>query len=144
VTRVLPTLLGEANGAQYRTRSGRTLQPKDRDASILRQPQRHRDRARDGGTARMDLWVVLQPGRFDQRQLEHMRDDQTRNALIEFGFAFNEYIAEAEAIIEDVKAELDGLDRRACLLLRAAGVKTTAESLRDDVLRHLDALDRAA
>jgi hypothetical protein len=73
-----------------------------------------------------------------------MRDDQTRSALIEFGFAFNECIAEAEAIIDDVKAELDGLDRRAWLLPRAAGVKTTAESLRDDVLRHLDALDRAA
>jgi hypothetical protein len=141
VTRVLPTLLGEANGRSI------ALVPAGSSAAGS---LRHHFAAtavsatRDGGTARMDLWVVLQPGRFDQRQLEHMRDDQTRNALIEFGFAFNECIAEADEIIGDIRAQVDGLDRRASLLLRAVSVQTTAEALRDDVLRHLEALDRAA
>jgi hypothetical protein len=73
-----------------------------------------------------------------------MDDDPTRNALIEFGFAFNDCIAEAEGIIGEIQADVDGLDRRAWLLLRAVSVQTTAEALRDDVLRHLEALDRAA
>jgi hypothetical protein len=73
-----------------------------------------------------------------------MNDELTRNALIEFGFAFNDCITAAQDIIGDIRTEVDGLDRRASLLLRAVSVQTTAEELRDDVLRHLDALDRAA
>ena len=74
----------------------------------------------------------------------HSEDDLTRDALIEFGFAFNDSIAEAEEIIGDIQADVDGLDRRASLLLRAVSVQTTAEGLRDDVLRRLEALDRVA
>jgi hypothetical protein len=73
-----------------------------------------------------------------------MSDEGIRNALIEFGFAFNECIAEADEIIGEIRAEVDGLDRRASLLLRAVSVQTTAEALRNDVLRHLDAFNRAA
>ena len=73
-----------------------------------------------------------------------MDDERIRSALIEFGFAFNDCIAEAEEIIDDVNAEVDGLDRRASLLLRAVSVQTAAEALRHDVLRHLDALDKVA
>ena len=73
-----------------------------------------------------------------------MDDERTRGALIELGFAFNDCIAAADEIIDDVRAEVDGLDRRASLLLRAVTVQTSAEALRHEVLRHLDALDRVA
>ena len=73
-----------------------------------------------------------------------MDEGRIRTALIAFGFAFNDCVAEAEEIIDDVRAEVDGLDVRAALLLRAVSVQATAEDLRADVLRQLDALDRAA
>jgi hypothetical protein len=71
-------------------------------------------------------------------------DERICGALIELGFACNDCIAEAERIIDHVRAEVAGLDRRASLLLRAVTAQTTAEALRHVVLRHLDALAKVA